>query len=600
MKNRTDTYRRAKGFFCLFVLGLFIGGSAWTQTSDDKIILSAMQDELQRNFTELYAEDMDRPFFIGYTIADVRTVNISATLGSLNYSGKNSMKDWHVRLMAGDYKINDENFYSSQPDEAVFRYQIPMPVDADYDGIRRSLWLTTNNLFFSASRNYKNKMALIEDKQILASDLQIDDFSREPVIKRTIPSTPEEINIEDLEKNARWLSAIFRDYPEIFSSSVQMNVFQSTVYFVNSEGSQTVFPFCMATLTIQASTMADDSDNLSSDIVYVTRKISEWPTMDKLGEEVEVMISNLVKLRETPRFEEDYFGPVLVIGEVAAETLERFLFSGNDALIANRETLQSGNQRSVFYAENENSLQSKVGKPILGKNMTITAEPFLRTYKGIELLGNFEVDAEAVVPPEKLVLVENGVLKTLLNGRTPSREVPNSNGHMRFDYSQGGLTKAIGPGVIRISATDTMPVAALKEELISQAKELGLDYAIMIKSLDVGGSDKPINFYKIDVNTGEEILTRAVKLRNLSRHSFRRAPIFSDEVLVHNTLLPSGQGSGVGNSGIPSSFIVPKAVLLKEVEIESYRKSLTSLLPLIENPVGIERDEEKAFSQDNE
>jgi hypothetical protein len=399
-----------------------------------------------------------------------------------------------------------------------------------------------------------------------------------------------------LEQKVRDLSSVFNNYQEIFASSVKLTVFTSTVYFINSEGSEVQFPYNVVTLSAAATSMATDSDPLNKKIVYFVGDPGELPSVDEIHHDIEKMAENLIALRNASRFEDDYFGPVLVIGEVAAETLEKFLFSGSDALIARRENLQAGSQQSVYYTQNQNSLQAKIGKPVLSKALTISAEPFLEEYQGTKLLGSFRVDAEAVVPPEKMVLVEKGVLKTLLNGRTPSREVPNSNGHMRFDYSQRGLNKTVGPGVIRIQADTSLPIPEMKQELIRQAEELGLEYALIIKSLDVGGSDKPFCFYKLDIKTGEEELTRAVRLRNLSLYSFRRSPVFSSEVLVHNTLVPAIIQGRDASSGVPSSFILPKAILLKEIEMESYRKPLTSLLPLIENPVGMKNADEKAIS----
>lgn len=571
------------------------------QTISDSILMSAMRDELNRNINDLdSASDMDKPFFIAYTIANARNYFVSASLGSLNRSQGRQYKDWNVRLMVGDYKINDENFNSIQPPDAIFRPSIDMPIEDDYLGIRRSLWLTTNNVYYAAARSYKNKMSLIENKQIEESDLEIEDFSRSPVVKKRLYASEEEIATEKIENTARELSALFKDQPDIFSSSVKIKVFQSTVYFINSEGTEVQFPMNITTLSVQAGSMTEDSDKLSKTLNYVASSPEKLPDLVDLESDISVMVDNLLNLRNTPRFEDDYYGPVMVVGEVAAETLENFLFAGSDGLIAFRETLQSGSQQSVYYERNSNSLQTKIGKTVISDDLTVTAEPFLTEYNGVPLLGSFNIDAEGVIPQEKLVLIENGVLKTLLNGRTPSREVPASNGHTRLDYSNMGLNKQVGPGVIRFKASNTISLDDMKQELIAFAKEQKQEYAMMIKSLETGGFDKPFNFYLIDVNTGEEKLTRSVRLSNLTLQSLRRSPRFSESVLVHNTLLSAGQQRKNEVGGIPSSFIVPEAFLIKDVEMESTRKPLTSLLPLIENPVGNSAQTEKTLKVEDE
>jgi hypothetical protein len=66
--------------------------------------------------------------------------------------------------------------------------------------------------------------------------------------------------------------------------------------------------------------------------------------------------------------------------------------------------------------------------------------------------------------------------------------------------------------------------------------------------------------------------------------------------MVHNCLL-STDSNGKGLSGIPSSFILPDAILLEEIELESFRKPLTSMLPIIENPVGIDKHDQKSINE---
>jgi hypothetical protein len=39
-------------------------------------------------------------------------------------------------------------------------------------------------------------------------------------------------------------------------------------------------------------------------------------------------------------------------------------------------------------------------------------------------------------------------------------------------------------------------------------------------------------------------------------------------------------------NGLPSSFIVPDAILIKEVEIEGIAQPLSGNIPIVDNPVG--------------
>ncbi len=573
-----------------FVLFLFVTSLCYSRVSSDSIIFTAMRDELKRNAEQLSDEKYEKPFFIAYTVADVQNIYLNATLGAIYTSETRSYKDWQVRVMVGDYDINDENFNYDQPQEIVFRPSIEMPVDNDYEGIRRSLWLTTNNVYNSAARTYKAKMDLIDHKQLKESDLQIADFSRAPVVKMNVQASEISYDAGHIRSLTKELSRLFCQYPEIYYSDVGCNIFLSTVYFINNEGTEVKFPYNLASLVIQAGTMTDDSERIHRNIAYTCNSPDEFPNLQNISNDIKIMIDDLLTLRKAKRLEEDYTGPVLVLNEAVANTFETVLFTGFDQLIANRESLQSSSQMNLYYDKSDNGLESRIDKLILSKDLTITAESQLNEFNGIPLLGSFHVDAEGVIPPEKLVLVENGILKTLLNGRTPSRNVSESNGHMRFDYEFGGLVKQVGPGVIQVTSSNPSTLKELKEKLIQKAREDGLEYGIIIKSLEVGGSIKPINIIRISTESGHEEIVRSARIKPPSLNNLKRHLGVSDNFLVHNTILSvsSGRNSTSYVTGIPVSFIVPDAILMEDIELESVRQPLTSLLPFIENPVGVE------------
>ena len=65
--------------FLVLVTSLSLKSSA--QTSGDDVILRAMQDELQRSVKELQFKDLEKPYFIQYTILDREEYDAEATFG---------------------------------------------------------------------------------------------------------------------------------------------------------------------------------------------------------------------------------------------------------------------------------------------------------------------------------------------------------------------------------------------------------------------------------------------------------------------------------------------------------------------------------------
>jgi hypothetical protein len=141
------------------------------------ILIEAMRDELQRNMSSLEYKDYKKPFFISYSIEDVRTLFINATLGTIITSNITNNRDWGIRVMIGDYQLTDENFEEAANSGSDYNQYLDIPLDNDYYGIRRFLWEATDRVYKSAAQTYKNKIANLREKNISPEDLPVEYFS---------------------------------------------------------------------------------------------------------------------------------------------------------------------------------------------------------------------------------------------------------------------------------------------------------------------------------------------------------------------------------------------------------------------------------------
>ena len=178
--------------FILSLISLFIAIGALVpvhgQTTRE-IIMRAMKDELARNMERLKLENLERPFFISYTISDARTMEVTATLGAVVQSSENHIRNHNVRVMVGDYSRNDENFrdISGGFRSTMLGASARIPLEDDYDGIRRALWIATDNVYKRASEQYERKIAALEQQSLSAEEAELEDFSRAPVVEYTAP-----------------------------------------------------------------------------------------------------------------------------------------------------------------------------------------------------------------------------------------------------------------------------------------------------------------------------------------------------------------------------------------------------------------------------
>jgi len=210
-------------------------------------------------------------------------------------------------------------------------------------------------------------------------------------------------------------------------------------------------------------------------------------------------------------------------------------------------------------------LEEMIDKRITAKEITIDDLTGTPEYNGVKLLGYTPIDAQAVVTPAKLTLVENGILKTLLNDRVPTAKVPHSNGHSLLTPGAGANT---GTGVVRMSDTQMKSKEELRNELFRLAKEEGYDYAYIVR--DIAGS-MPLKLYRINIADGTEKRIRSATINNLDFQSFKKIRAVSDKEMIYN-----------GIAGNLISVIVPDAILFEELQIQSDRLDNYKKPPLVE------------------
>lgn len=508
---------------------------------DEPVIMRAMRDELNRNMSELVLEGFSKPFFISYTVTDSREISVNASMGGILRSSDFTGRSKYVRVMVGDYDFNDESLDLGRGNGQPADIDIDMPVDDDYFGLRRSLWITTDAIYRSAAKTFKDNQNFVKEQKKELKDIPHRSFSRAPVtqLRSSVPFAP--VDRGRLEDLARELSLIFNHYGDIVSSNVFVQYYQSIDYFINSEGTLTTTTDNTATITVNAMARTDDGEIITDHISHTGFSLEKLPNIKYLTKEIAQMAERLTSLRKTEVFKDNYTGPVLFIGPAAIDVFTTSLFSVGEALVASKNITNS------FSASD-----AKLGKKILDGRFTVKSTPKITTFNDTELLGSYQVDDEGVIPPDDLVLIEGGILKNLLTDRTVTKEGQQSNGH------------GSGPGVIAVSSSDGVTVDSLKQQLLEKAKEEGLEYALIVRHFATGNI-RSMNTYKVSLSDGSEQLVRSANVRAMNIKSLKRVMGVSSSRTVRNT--------DAGRFGGTISIIAPDAILLEEVEVEGARSN---------------------------
>lgn len=440
-------------------------------SAQDDVVTKAMQDELDRSMKQLRLESLNRPYFIAYRVSDLSSSTMAAVLGSLTSSEQQHLRLLTVEVRVGDYALDNTNFLSVRFGAAgvarAFGNTVQLPLEDDYKEIRRQIWLATDSAYKQALEALAQKRAALENKT-RAED--IPDFSKEePVTSHESPVVMD-LDPKRAEVLVRRLSAIFRSMPDIHRSSVEIQATNAYTRYLNSEGTEYTRAELGVGLIARAGTQAPDGMPLGDELAVYERSMSALPGEEQLALQIRDMGNRLVELRSAPLVER-YNGPVLFEGEASAEIFGQALAP---KLVASRRPVTESPQFEMLTSRVESSLQDRLGARVLPDWASVTDDPTRQEQNGVPLLGGYSVDYDGV-RAHKTVVVENGILKTLLLSRAPVRGIPHSTGNQR------GF--GVAPSNLFLTVQNGLTDAALKQKLLSLAQQRAKPYAIVVRRL---------------------------------------------------------------------------------------------------------------------
>ena len=509
------------------------------QNETDKLIFKAMQDEIERNKKEIVLPNMERPFFLSYALGRFRQFQVIGMLGGITYSFKSEGNSTGgVQVMLGNYEQTSDNMYNGQYYPAVFPQQV------DYLGIRRGFWTATDIMYKIALQMDAAKKAYLKQNPQSPEEAALADLQKiGPVEKIVNAKEPYTIDLPQLEKIVKEVSAIFKNYKEIYNTNVRVMGMDMDIYRQTTEGVSVKVPSRFVNFVVNASIKTNEGEKISDSYTLLVKCPQDLPTLEELKKNVTKFAEDLIAFKNAPKVEEFYSGPILFEGGAASAVFTRNLLS-KSGLFAYRKPIKAG--------AGNNPLNERMGKKIIDSRLTVKNYSTLDKYNGVNLLGSYEIDAEGVVPEKELTLVENGILRNMLNGGAPSLKMPHSTGSSRYIYN--GVAYVTAPGTIHIQVEKGLKPEKMKKALIKAAKEEGLDYAYIVRRS--GGVNSLL--YRVDVKDGKETMMRTANISAINLPKMKRMLEISNKENVSNYML---------NGEVLSSLIYPSAVLIEDVEI---------------------------------
>lgn len=524
---------------CLFVSSAF-------SFAQENMVLQALKDEVDRNKSSLQLANMRPPFYISYSVIEGKGINVTAVAGELVSSHENAHRNGYPFVLVGDYQFNNQN-YSGYSAVGSHFAPTPMGIDDDPKGITRIIWRDLDKLYKIGAELYESKVAAIKRQNIPEEILSIPDYEQRAPVELILPRQEVKMDKKYWEDYARKVTEIFKDRPEI-TVKMDIGVSDRMRYGYNTEGSRFAVPNVSYTLNLHVSMVTDDGQPIGDWMPLYYAQFDDVPDLETYRQLSRDFVAEFARLNEAPLVKEPYIGPVLIQDEALADYFNNIFFNSNSGpLIARRQVIS--NQNLFGGYSGLSNWEMMKDKKVISRDLTITSLTGSESLNGQRLDGYCPMDAEGVVPDKELLLVEKGILRNMLSGRTPSRSFRTSNGHA--DLTGNGFL--VSSGNIVLSSDRTIPYDELKSKLVEMAKEEDYAYAYMVKR-----SQMNLMIYRIDVADGREELVRGALLTDLNLRTFRK---------IVGTSAENRKQNFVNNQTGMKTYILPKAILFEELEI---------------------------------
>ncbi len=509
----------------------------------DDVLINAMRDELARSMQSLKIEQMGNPYFLAYRVDEIKGFQVSASFGAIKNRSETNSRTLSVELRIGNHNFDNTNFLG-RSNSASFRSIIPLPLENDYSEIRRQLWLATDKAYKRAQDLLARKQAALNNQ----SREEVPDFyTAEPITTqgKTIVS---KLTLDTAESLVRELSQQFKDMPEINDSRVEAGMNNRRSVYINSEKTTFTYSLPVAWIQTLARTQSSDGTVLQDfDVIY--QRSGELPDLKSLQRRVSTMGDALSTRREA-EFVDRYSGPVLFEGQAAAELFVQVMAP---RLLAIRVPFTENPRMNRVTEAVRNPFVDKIGSRVLPRFLSVRDDPTLPTGNGGGLLGGYPVDDDGI-PVKPAVLIENGILKTLLATRNPVAGVTAQTGNRR------GILPL--PGNLLITGEGGLTKSELHDEFMQLIAERGIGYGIIVRRIgnwlhkinypmdtfrqSGGGGQTSVEHllqaYKVFPD-GREVPIRIAELSGITASTFKDIVAISHESTNHSMMYSQASSS---------------------------------------------------------
>jgi len=560
------------------LITLVLLGSAWHSAggAEKSPVIKAMKTEIDRSFKALQHADPVPLYYLSYHVTETQRYSLSASYGALKYDDDSRDRVLDIVCRVGDFDLDNTK---EMRDESDFDFgdnqRILLPLNDDELAMRTIMWENTDKVYKSALEHYTkiktNEQVLAEREDTSA------DFSHEPpnvYIGQIVDVGLDRASWE--ERIKRW-SAIFKEYPFVQNSSVDLLLTNDNRYFVDSDGASIQTGQSYARLVVRCSGAAGDGMEIDRYQGFDSDTPEGLPTGPEVDKEIYRLIGELDALLKAP-LAEPYTGPAILVNRAAGVFFHEIF----------GHRIEGHRQKSEMEGQ---TFARKVGTQILPDFLSIYDDPTLHDFNGEFLRGYYRFDDEGV-KAQSVAVVDKGIMRNFLMSRSPINNFPHSNGHGRM---QAGMDVVSRQANLMVKSTNEYPFDTLMAMMLAECRRQGKPYGLLFYDIAGGFTQTgrygpqsfkviPLLVYRCYADGRPPEPIRGVDIVGTPLSSFEKIIATGDDYDIFNGTC------GAESGWVPVSATAP-SILVSQVEVEKKAKEQEKP-PILKPPYSPENNQE--------
>jgi len=474
-----------------------------TEAKNGDELLSILQESMNEEYAK-FSNNRLPLYYMNYRVYDMSGTEINSSMGTIVKSNTWRKRDFTITTRVGSYEFDNYHVTKETPPNASSKIMLPLENSAK-EVIKTEIKRLIDGAYMASQMDYNRKKSIIG---MSVENASLHDFTKEtPSQYYEDPFAGKDISIDVKEWESRLnrLSAIYKNYPDVFDGRASLEIKPIRKYFLSSENTSIVENELFITIQITATTKDSDGNFVFLSKLWRPASLNELPSEDEIKAEIIKLIDKQTQLKNAP-YADPYSGPVL--------------FSNQAAGVFFHEIFGHRVEAHRFKSDTDGqTFKNKLGEMVLPKEFSIYMDPTIEKYKGYDLFGSYEYDDEGV-KGQRVTLIKDGKLNDFLYCRTPVDNHSKSNGHGRGDIGNNAVARQSN---LIVESSNLLSAKGIREafieELKAQKKEFGYYIDEVSGGLTMTGRMLPNSFnvypiitYKVYVDGRPDEMVRGVNI----------------------------------------------------------------------------------------